>query len=1367
LSFGRVGFGWARGLVGAGWVFGGVVVAVVGVWCVGLLVPASASASFTRPPLREIKETTPGSGLTLAEGYGGGGVGVERELLADPGEDDDVWVGSGGVLDEFSPAFEVSPGETPNHFIRSVGEEAESLAIERASGAFYREGGSSDEQVAVDNSTDVVGDPSACGPTPGECFHYVTLPGVGGGVEKLNAKGEPVDFVGCGVACSSYVTANRITGRPKGLGCGEELGEVHHAVTVGAGGDIYVGALLCDEVFEYRPDGEYMQSVDLDDEDVPRIGSGDEEQAGSVEGLVYDASSKHLLVSLSASEAEGKRVGVVDEFEGVSGVFVAQITRGPGGGTLREPCEMAVDSAGDLYVVDRVGGVVGVWGPGGYYPTVVLRGASDRGPYGAVLNGTVDAAQRGNPEAAPITECVFEYVEESVFQERLAKHEEEGFAGAHRAGCAEPDVAELQAKSAVAEEAYPVRARIAGLEPGVSYRYRLVAGTEAARKGGTAQTGSLAFTAPAPPLVLSASAGNVSSSFAELGARINPLGAATSYHFEYLTAAAFAADGESWAGPDPAVSVPVPDGPVGAGGATGSSVESVLVRVGGLLAGTSYRFRVVASSECEAVEHPGRECVSDGEDEQLTTLPEVVLGAEGRGYELVTPAQREGGSDMFASPVVDGIYLNQNDVGTPAASGGAFFFETDSNFGGFPFALSSAYVFRREPEAGRWGYVTLAPRALGVQDFGGALLDTEDLSRVAFDDSVGSLVGEEGARLVNLVGAPGGPYTTLHEDAPVHVTYTEGADTHLVGGSQDLGHVVLESATLAGESEACPGADAVEHGDVLCEWSGGGLVLVDTSPESEALPASECGARLGLGLPTGGATYRALSADGTSVIFTAPDPVATTESDPGVEGVGGCWNRAGEEEGEEPVNAPQLYVRVEEEHAGTVTHRTLEVSEPEEGVQEKGHAPVRYPAVYSGASEDDSRVFFSTKTELTGEAAELGLHDLELYEWRSKGTSGPAGACPRGEGCLTRVSAGDAGTPGRENGAGVGLIPAVAAQGTAVYFLASGQLTAVPASPAALYRYDTETGATSYVAAGAGTEAALEGVCATKPGAGPCSANNIYTTPDGRFLLFPAPDGTLDRYDAETGATIVIAAHAGAGSAWFARSASGEPASGPVTAMSANGEYVFFDTPEKLVPQAENHTLDTYQWHDGRISLVGSGSDPAPTYFLGYSPYYLPDGSKIEGGNVFIGTHAKLSSQDTNGAGNIYDARICEPESPCIEPPPSPTSQCEGNSCQTPTTPPSEPVATLLPAAPTGNGSGVAVSPPPKKTAAQVRAEKLARALKVCRKERDHRKRVSCEASARRRYGPVKKAKKSASSRKKSGSSGKKPAASSRKGTHR
>ena len=95
-------------------------------------------------------------------------------------------------------------------------------------------------------------------------------------------------------------------------------------------------------------------------------------------------------------------------------------------------------------------------------------------------------------------------------------------------------------------------------------------------------------------------------------------------------------------------------------------------------------------------------------------------------------------------------------------------------------------------------------------------------------------------------------------------------------------------------------------------------------------------------------------------------------------------------------------------------------------------ASEEYPALYAGASEDGSRVFFITRTELTGEAVAMKLHHEQLYECEITETSGEPGCV------LTRVSAGDTGfhAPDPE----VSKIYAVAGQGSAVYFNSSEAL---------------------------------------------------------------------------------------------------------------------------------------------------------------------------------------------------------------------------------------------------------------------------------------------------------------------------------------
>jgi hypothetical protein len=1373
-----------------------------------LLAPGVANATFTRKFERQIYRT---EGPSVTTPCGEAEVFAPKSPCLNPqglavDSANDLWVGNlnGYALDEFEPASAgngpLSPGghqvgvpgdvaiESSEFGTGEVyvtdpdygnqpgeGKPPASVAVYAADGKPLEVwSGFSYPYVAVDNS------PLRC--TLGECAVYVSEATA---IRKFNSKGVEGSFECSTSACRGYIEDGRITGVPANAPNAEcypaepsvgipqghfggngpaAIGRSEYrgpgAIAVDQQGDIFVQSGCENSVLEYLPSGEYVRTFNT-----VRL---PDEAGGAPVSVAVDPVSDHLLVGVEHStEAHGEHNSFyIDEFNLESGQFVSAIEETSEGRPPRllhshalHSGEIVVDSSGHVYLAeggecysaDEEGGIcvkstmgsaetgsVGVWSPGFYFPTVELGPAGERKPESAVLAGTVNPAQHGNTGQEPdLKACDFQLIEEAKYTAELAKGEGEGFAGAENLVCELPD-GSTEIKSEP-EEAHPVHAEITKLKPGVSYRYRLVA-TSGGSLGGVEKTGARAFTAPAAPVIVSTSAANISSTFADLHAQIGPLGAATSYFFEYGPTSAYGQD-------VPVLTEKAPEGEsIGAGGSTGGALQSVLQHVGPLAPGTTYHFRVVAVNECQA----GHRCVTDGEDQAFTTLPAPV--ASERVYELVTPADKEGGSDMFAQPVSNGESENSVDLGTPAESGEGLLLQTHSSFGGFPFASSDEYVFNRvknsqtgQPE---WAYTSLASPLLGVQVSESVpLFDPIDLSKVALNDAVGSFSSEQGSRMTSLLGAPGGPYVELHADPPVHGDAEKAANpsTEFVGASRDLGNVVLES----GYTDLCPGAEQVKHGDVLCEWSGGyetledgevrpQLALVNTAPGNEAEPASECGAELGA--VHGRYAHNAVSEDGARVFFTAPGSHAHEEGP-------GCWNEEAERVGAKPVDPPQLYTRVEQEENGEVTYASFEVSEPEAGVREEGHAPVKYPAIFAGASGDGSRVFFLTATELTRDAAELKLHDEELYEWEAEGATGPAGTCAESSadyvaasrGCLTRISSGETG----KAAGGVYAVTATSADGSAVYFLANEILAAnvgangTHAAPGEcrkenkskenggggscnLYRYDTETGTTTYIA----TVNLFAFSSGNDIGQVPSSESDWYTTPDGRYLLFRSniaqtgysnagsycvikvgggqnhgPCSELYRYDAdasEKGEQPVVCVSCGqggaqpTGNAEFARSATESRALGPVRAMSNNGEYAFFDTPTPLVSQATNGTLNTYEWHDGRVSLVGSGTDPAPTFFLGYSPNLAAHSEQArEGGNVFIGTHARLSPVQTNSVGNVYDARVCEPESPCIKPPEGETAQCEGGSCQTPPAAPPDPVATLLapPSAPTLAGS--------------------------------------------------------------------------------
>jgi hypothetical protein len=1352
-------------------------VAALGVVC---LAPTVASASFTRPFIRQITApfTEPG------------GVAVNST--------NDLWVGDlkgpPFAMDEFSPAYEKgneplgsfaipacveAKGEgdweessclTETTKYNAKGDPAGnfekpgapgSVAIESATtGDLYvtspngehdvvvlKPGGEFVEawgffgypQIAIDNNPETdLADTSHC--VVSECTVYVS-DGANEGVLKLDSKGTPESFT----ASESYIKGNKITGYPAGEGCMEESFSMAPdnrlgAVAVDGEGDIYVMVPegYCKGVLEYEASGKYVRRFSLESNEALCSPGGSPLGLGAV---AVDPVSHHLLVEAGCIiefEVEGPNAGKV----------VAKITETSEGKQLEAPQDMTVDSLGDVYVVDGERHAVDAWGPGAYFPTVTLAAASERTGTSAVLNGSVDPAQGKNPAKAPLSECYFQYTEEAVYEQALAKNEEGGFPKANlkveQAPC-EPDAAEVQKKSEEAEKAgkpeatFAVQADIKGLlKSGETYRYRLVASTEEAKLGGTAHTEVFAFTAPHAPRIESSAADNISSTFAELDAQIDPLGASTSYHFEYDTRPY--AEGEGSHG----TSVPVPDEAIGAGGALGDAAESVSEQVGPLTPGTTYYYRVVAQN----AQGVGTGAVCGGEpalDCTFATLPEAVPGlADGRAYELVTPDQKQGGSDMFAQPVSND-FENDLSTGTPSQTGEGFLLEAFSLFGPFPGSYHAAYAFHRDPEKGEWTYTALTEPSLGTQSVisGGALFDPVDLSRVGVNLEVGSALDQAGEQRIDLVGPTGGPYTKVHADPPTHEVGGNSIDntpqTTMVGASRDLSHVVLDSKTPedGGTNIGCPGSAKVKHGDALCEWDGGyetlengevkpELKLVNVNSEGELVSA--CGAQLGPGSSSDrGGEHQAVSADGSKVFFTAPTPTFSYSKLPGCETEGATPNAPA-------INPPQLYARID----GT---STLEVSVPEPGVTEAGskephERPVLYPAEFVGASEDGGKVFFVTESWLTANHSQV--HDPELYECEIVEETVEEKTVPNCR--LTRVSipSGAAGGVEPNEGGQVFGVQAVASEGTAVYFLAFGALAPGASklgvgevdtfAPVNLYRYQTETSTIparmTYVATVSTNNRSDQPDCSEF---GPCAEENWYTTPDGRYLLFASevdltsnahtegsdchiPGGefasgncaVLYRYDAraseerEPPIVCVSCDPVGAsptGNALFTRSVGGGPVAVPVRAMSEDGSYVFFDTPTPLLPQATNGTLDVYEWHDGRISLISSGSQAGPSYFLGYSSYVTPGGETIEGGNVFIGTHARLVPQDTNNVGNIYDARICVAESPCIKPPPGETALCEGSACQSSPVEPLDATPTSLTFSGPGDVSSEALPP--------------------------------------------------------------------------
>ena len=197
---------------------------------------------------------------------------------------------------------------------------------------------------------------------------------------------------------------------------------------------------------------------------------------------------------------------------------------------------------------------------------------------------------------------------------------------------------------------------------------------------------------------------------------------------------------------------------------------------------------------------------------------------------------------------------------------------------------------------------------------------------------------------------------------------------------------------------------------------------------------------------------------------------------------------------------------------------------------------------------------------------------------------------------------------------------------------------------------------------------------------------------------------------------------------------------------------LFFNSVDPLVEADKNEKADVYEFEQngegtctsptGCISLISGGTSKQESAFLDAS---------VSGGDVFMLTASQLVPQDRDTAFDVYDARVCTSESPCLTPPVETHTACEEKPSEATCKPPSA-TQPALPSAPpsslpgAGNAGthevlGLTVSKPGTGSKPLTRAQKLAKALKACKKLKKKSKRASCIRQANKKYGPIKKGK--------------------------
>jgi hypothetical protein len=943
---------------------------------------------------------------------------------------------------------------------------------------------------------------------------------------------------------------------------------------------------------------------------------------------------------------------------------------------------------------------------------------------------------------------------------------------------------------------------IGGLQPGTEYTACLVAVNEE----GEAPGNEVSFTTTAlGPAVEEESFLDVSSSSAELSARVDTYGSAGEYQFEYASMQ----EEDCFASAGCAKTSLANIG-------SGSGAVSVGAHVEGLQPETTYRFRVLVKSALGEV---------GGAQATFSTFPPVSLGLpDSRGYELVSSlADRD--TDVFEpqSYVFLGYYNNPlvEQVTTEpfraAADGDALAYVATPPLEGGSGAEQSGkgneYLARRST-SGAWTASSIQPTGLESPEYQsfssdlatGILNSTEPLTPTAPSGGFADLYAQS---------LSDGSYQPLSTVTPPHRTVREPSfeafDVNVfgehktkrlvyAGASADRSHMLFEANDALTEPESADGGFEANN---LYDSVGGALRSINILPGGAPAPNATFGSSsleddLNNNFIEEPDFDNVISANGSRIFWTDlnTDVVYLREND-----------TASEERCARPQPASEACtVQVSEGTAPaqywTATPNGRYAYYTEGGVlyrfdTETGERQALTPEGYGATGTADTAGKPGIHSVTSTEAAEAELLTSVTGHFKVGQNLYGAGIPPGAyitavketehelkisRPALATASEVSIATGGAET-QGVLGINETGTDGEYVYFVASGSLAsgAEPRKCRAAHeeqaedlskqeqelldREEREEGE-AILPSGRGcnlyvlhTGESARFIAAVLHGDDELHADPVgdwrpdlgfrtaYVTPDGRHLLFASEQGPAGYKTQPQSEEVYMYDFGSARPFCVSCNPSGAPQhlAGAVRDgaelrvswnntymlrdISADGDRVFFESNEALTPQDTNEQMDVYEWErdatgsctrmPGCLYLLSGGTSTGESYFL--------DASE-SGNDVFISTRAPLVAQAQSDAFEVYDVRVGAPQAPT-------SPACTASGCQGV---PAAPPIFATPASVTFSGSGnfqPPPPPPPVKPKPETRAQKLKKAIHACRKDRAKKRRRSCEASARKRYG--------------------------------
>jgi hypothetical protein len=844
---------------------------------------------------------------------------------------------------------------------------------------------------------------------------------------------------------------------------------------------------------------------------------------------------------------------------------------------------------------------------------------------------------------------------------------------------------------------------IGGLEAGTSYDVRLTA-VKGLGSGSATQTSSFTTAVSAPDVSLMSFV-PVGGGKALLEGFVNPNGAATEYHFDYVDQGSFEANGF-----DDATTVPVPDSSAG----SDNTATRVAQEISDLSSGTTYHYRLVADN----VNGPVSAADSFTTPVADTDCPNAQLRTE------QTSTTFPGGSsflpkcmglEMVTPPVKLNQYALEGQIGltddrVQFTSMGAL----DSPRLG---SILDQYLASRSPSGWTTHAMQMGPNftngnvATGLPcavapDLSNwtTYASTESQAKLA----IASVLNQNAAGEVTRLGPVMAPINTVGVFAV--------GNSPCWGGSADGSHFYFSikggtyregDPIMAGSKEAIYDVYNTPSGEPRAE-----LIQRDLSG---AIVGGACGSEVG----SAGSSRGSISPDGSWMYFS------TNASQP---------LRASCNTSTNP---------------GRILRRDLTPTGPEISEIGTGECTRTSPACdatdandnFRGASSDGTKVFFTSTRQLANTDLDRGTKcatqtepstvgcDLYLYD-----STRPAGTR------LTQVSAGDATDPTPGKGAEVIGVADIAGDGSHVYFVARGVLTTAPnqfgqsaqVGERNLYVYERDAahpaGHTAFIGALASSDEQVWTPNSRHSSiAVPMLGSDLSDTGvggDGHTLALLSyapltPDdsdgGFRDfyRYDSDTGTMERVSKAAPGGSdngpfdvgfrgvgakadrSFYIGEYGGEPGLSFFSRrISEDGRTIAFVTAEKLSPEDTDSEETAYIWNDGNLVAVPKAGTPSVS---------------ASGKEVVFTTAEELLAADGDGSSDVYAARVGGGF-----PIPVAFVPCTGEACQGPPAP-----QPGISAAPTGTAPSTG-NVPAKKAKKQKKHKKKHQTKNQKKKNKKH-----------------------------------------------